>query len=248
MAVSTAPERIILDPDGDAILKVGENPTNQSKDRDEGSDCALQIRVSTKLLAMSSPVFKVMLDGRFAEGQLPFSKENPQSIVLPEDDHDAVLSYCKIVHHAQDAQFPVSFEALCNLAVLSDKYACNQALSGWFRAQLSECFTPEGVVVTNSALARGGLTLSGAIGLSYLFGDARIFYRAAASFVRHVPRNDTRELLVQAPGERLPEIVIGNLHLLSVPLPVCLTATDRYLREMSEHGHGGDEPYRPECC
>ena len=122
-----------------------------------------------------------------------------------------------------------------------------EALSGWFRAQLSECFTPEGVVVTNSALAKGGLTLSGVIGLSYLFGDARIFYRAAASFVRHVPRNDTRELLVQAPGERLPEIIIGNLHLLSVP-PVCLTATDRYLREMSEHGHGRDEPYRPECC
>jgi hypothetical protein len=54
MAVSTAPELVILDPDGDAILKVGENPTNQSKDRDEGSSCALQIRISTKLLAMSS--------------------------------------------------------------------------------------------------------------------------------------------------------------------------------------------------
>jgi hypothetical protein len=56
----------ILDPDGDAILKVGGNPTNQSKDRDEGSGCALQIRISTKLLAMSSPVFKAMLDGQFA--------------------------------------------------------------------------------------------------------------------------------------------------------------------------------------
>jgi len=58
---------------------------------------------------MSSPV---MHDGRFAEGQLPFSKENPPSVVLPEDDPDA-----------QDAQFPVPFGALCNLAVLSDKYA-----------------------------------------------------------------------------------------------------------------------------
>lgn len=246
MAVSTARELVILDPDGDAILKVGENPTNQSKDRDEGSGCALQIRISTKLLAMSSPVFKVMLDGRFAEGQLPFSKEDPPSVVLPEDDPDAVLNYCKIIHHAQDAQFPVSFGALCNLAALSDKYACNQALSGWFRAQLSECFTPEGVVLTNSALAKGGLTLSGLIGLSYLFGDARIFYRATSSFLRHVPRNDTQELLAQTPGERLPEILIGTC-IFFLP-PVCLTATDRYLREISEHGRGEDEPYRPECC
>jgi hypothetical protein len=158
-------------------------PVSQ-KDRDEGSGYALQIRIPTKLLAMSSPVFKAMLDGRFAKGQLPFSKENPPSVVLPEDDPDAVLNYCKIIHHAQDAQFPISFGALCNLAVLGGKYACNQALSGWFRAQLSECFTPEGVVLTNSALAKGGLTLSGVIGLSYLFGDARIFYRATLRFLR----------------------------------------------------------------
>src|SRR5438045_1944416 len=110
MAVSTAPELIILDPDGDAILQVGENPTHQSND--EGSGCALQIRISTKLLAMSSPVFKAMLSGRFAEGQLPFTKENPPSLVLPEDDPDAVRNYCKIIHHAQDAQFPLPFGAL----------------------------------------------------------------------------------------------------------------------------------------
>jgi len=65
----------ILDPDGDAILKVGGNPTNQSKDRDEGSGCALQIRISTKLLAMSSPVFKAMLDGQFARSPYRIQKK-----------------------------------------------------------------------------------------------------------------------------------------------------------------------------
>jgi hypothetical protein len=44
----------------------------------------------------------------FAEGQLPFSKENPPSVVLPEDDPDAFLNYCKIIHRAQDVQFPVT--------------------------------------------------------------------------------------------------------------------------------------------
>ena len=244
MAVSTAPELIILDPDGDAILQVGENPTHQSND--EGSGCALQIRISTKLLAMSSPVFKAMLSGRFAEGQLPFTKENPPSLVLPEDDPDAVLNYCKIIHHAQDAQFPLPFGALCDLAVLGDKYDCNQALCGWFRAQLSESFTREGVVLNNSALAKGGLTVSGVVGISYLCGDARIFYRATLCFLRQIPRNDTRKLLAQTPGERLPEIVIGTY--IFFLLPVCLTVTDRYHREISEHGSGEDEPYRPQCC
>jgi hypothetical protein len=243
MAVSTAPELIILDPDGDAILHVGENAANQSNDN--GGGCALRVRISAKLLAMSSPVFKTMLNGRFAEAQLPFTKRNPPSLVLPEDDPDAVLIYCKIIHHAQDAQLPVPFGALCDLAILSDKYDCNQALSGWFRAQLSESFTPEGTILTNSALAKGGLTLSGLIGLSYLFGDARIFYRATLLFLRQVPRNDTRKLLAQTPGERLPEIIIGTCIFF---LRVCLTVTDRYPREISEHGSGKDEPYRPQCC
>jgi hypothetical protein len=74
-------------------------------------EAILQIRISTKLLALASPVFRAMVGDHFAKGQLPFSEEeNPLTVVLlAEDDPDAVPNYCKIIHHAQDAQFPVSF-------------------------------------------------------------------------------------------------------------------------------------------
>ncbi|KAK6376222.1 hypothetical protein LTS17_007473 [Exophiala oligosperma] len=57
------------------------------------------MRVSSKILILSSPVFKAMLTGPFREGQLILSNDDPPILDLPEDDPQAMELMFRILHH-----------------------------------------------------------------------------------------------------------------------------------------------------
>ncbi|KAK3648014.1 hypothetical protein LTR56_007714 [Elasticomyces elasticus] len=112
--------RVDILPDGDIILAV------------KGS---LELRVSSVVLSMVSPVFKTMLGPHFAEGQAlrRQSAGLPHVITLPDDDAQLMKVLCLVSHHqARGVQAP-SDEAskamfVIELVALADKYDCMEIL------------------------------------------------------------------------------------------------------------------------
>lgn len=110
------------DPNGDVILLVGrENPQS--------------IRASSKILSLASPVFAAMLGPNFLEGS-KLSSIQPYQLHLPEDDAEAIIWLCLILHYRRDIDDRVSFELLEKLALICDKYDCSSALSSWSKEWL----------------------------------------------------------------------------------------------------------------
>jgi hypothetical protein len=76
------------DPVGDLNLKLGSG---------EGTE---YIRVSSKVLTLSSSVFAAMLSPRFSEGRAlaTLSTGSTTTISLPDDDVEAILWLCEALH------------------------------------------------------------------------------------------------------------------------------------------------------
>ena len=112
---------IDVDPAGDLILVVG------------SGDNQISIRASSKTLSSVSPVLGAMFrPNRFLEG-MALSSLNPPKIYLPEDDPDAVIFFCCLVHfpqyHGQQPRPPTT--QLMHLALFCDKYDAVAALHPW---------------------------------------------------------------------------------------------------------------------
>ncbi len=111
----------IIDPEGDVVLVL---------DRTE-------LQVSSKVLGLASPVFKAMFSPSFSEGK-ELQTTGTLRITLPEDNAGAMTTLCNILHHRPHgvAKEP-SHQALVELAILCDKYACGEKLEPWSRTWLS---------------------------------------------------------------------------------------------------------------
>jgi hypothetical protein len=109
---------IEIDRHGDVTLQL-------TKNLDSGSDDGMRsILVSSKVLALASPVFAAMLSPRFREGQRSASG-TLDPIPFPEDDAEAMTVLCHIFHFNY-AAIPAKAELglFKNLALLCDKYDC----------------------------------------------------------------------------------------------------------------------------
>lgn len=109
-------ERVDILADGDLVLAVGG---------------LLELRVSSVVLKISSPVFKAMLGPRFAEGQALKSSSilALPTIALPDDHPEAIETLCRILHHqAHLVNTPIAPALFCTLAVTADKYGCIDAI------------------------------------------------------------------------------------------------------------------------
>ena len=112
----TDQKRIEIDPDGDLILEL------------DGAN----LQVSSKVLKLSSKVWKAMLSPNFAEGNQQLGDDKLLHVSLPEDDTEAMTAMCYLLHHRyRDVDSNPSFEFLAKLAVVVDKYDCTQAVSQW---------------------------------------------------------------------------------------------------------------------
>lgn len=110
-------EQTIIDPHGDLILQV----ENES------------LLVSSRILALVSPVFEAMLKPNFKEG-VAFQMGNgtPLTIPLPEDDMEALTVFCKVIHHRfHELSQPPDPRCLENLAFILDKYQCTGAMAAY---------------------------------------------------------------------------------------------------------------------
>lgn len=109
-------------------------------------DPETRTRVSSALLSCASPVFTTMLNGNFKEGQIPKSAENPAEIAIQDDDHEAFIFLCNLLHFRHNAtrvldnQEPtILAEKLVRLAIAVDKYDCVDAFRLIGEGLLSRC-------------------------------------------------------------------------------------------------------------
>ncbi|KAK2054309.1 hypothetical protein LY76DRAFT_580271 [Colletotrichum caudatum] len=118
---SVAPiETVVYDGDGDLTILIGYEPN------------MLQCQVESKTLSRSSPVFKKMLFGGFAESR-PSNGED-WVVHLPEDDFLSMKIMFSIAHGAFD-QVPKSLSVhdLYTLLAHTDKYDSIHLLRPWAR-------------------------------------------------------------------------------------------------------------------
>ena len=117
----TQDARIDADPAGDLVLVIGSGDNQRS------------VRASSKVLSLASPVLAAMFSPhRFSEGAA-LSSSNPPEIYLPEDDPEAVTTFCHLVHFREyrGKQPAPSFNQLVNMALFCDKYDAGMALNPW---------------------------------------------------------------------------------------------------------------------
>ncbi|KAK5680584.1 hypothetical protein LTS10_007517 [Elasticomyces elasticus] len=104
-------DRVDILPDGDIILAVS------------GS---LELRVSSVVLSMTSPVFKTMLGPHFAENQALRTRV-PYAMALPDDEASLMKALCLVSHHKlKEVQLPdvVGGDFIIGMVALADKYDC----------------------------------------------------------------------------------------------------------------------------
>ncbi|KAK1843432.1 hypothetical protein CCHR01_13927 [Colletotrichum chrysophilum] len=88
-----------------------------------------ELRVSSKVLQLNSPVFKAMLGGKFKEGTELAERTGPEpyDLELPDDDVEAMSILCQILHNVYVPEIPKPM-SLEKLAYICDKYECINAL------------------------------------------------------------------------------------------------------------------------
>lgn len=109
---SPSPESITIDSQGDIILVAGSR----------------HLRVASKVLTLSSPVFRAMLEpGSFLEGQTHRDSDNPAIVKLEDDDPEALTLLCDIFHF-KSVEIPSQIGLLVAIADICDKYQCAPAI------------------------------------------------------------------------------------------------------------------------
>lgn len=93
---------------------------------------AREPRVSSEVLSLASPVFRVMIGGKFKEG-VELAEKTASSetygLSLPEDDAEATTLICKILHfNIEGIPKKPNTLYLERLAYLCDKYQCINAV------------------------------------------------------------------------------------------------------------------------
>lgn len=105
---------ITIDPNGDIVLELSET----------------RLLVSSKVLTLVSPVFEAMFKSHFKEGLRSRKSEEPSTLPLTEDNAEAAILLCTIIHH-RSHEIPEKPNTLCleTLAFVCNKYQCTGAIA-----------------------------------------------------------------------------------------------------------------------
>lgn len=111
-----------LHSEGDVILVVS-NPSDEEDTE--------RFLVSSTLLSVASPYFKVMFGPSFKEGAQVREGTCPEIIL--HDDHPSAMRIilCLLHYKFHDNYRKLDLETLAIVAQLSDKYQCNEPLSAY---------------------------------------------------------------------------------------------------------------------
>ena len=169
-----------VDPEGDITLVVGDQ----------------QIRASSKVLALASPVFATMLGPYFAEGQA----KNP-SITLPEDDVEAMTWLCKALHFKLTAnERLISFGLGRKLATLCDKYDTSVAISSWSAMWMQNW----------KGSVDGNISYATLLHMSYAFGNHEAFWCTSRDVMQYCTTDGTKQIASELQSEILPYRLLGK--------------------------------------
>lgn len=141
---------IEIDKDGDLCLLLFEKERASDTKDDDTPDtingktrAPISLVVSSKVLCLASPVFKVMLTGNFREAR-EFRNATKQGqseryvIELPEDDATATTTLMNLLHlNFGDVREDVTASQMEQLAYLCDKYQCAHVLKYCGKAWIS---------------------------------------------------------------------------------------------------------------
>jgi hypothetical protein len=100
-----------------------------------------RVRVSSTILSHASPVFAAMFGSGFKETvTAQTTTANPVNITLPEDDLNAFVVLCEIIHLQTDKMLLApqlrNIQELEKLRVLADKYQCVAKIKPFAELQL----------------------------------------------------------------------------------------------------------------
>lgn len=131
------PQVVTIDAEGDLLLKVpNDNSSDGSSQAGNHGDGFILIRVSSKVLARESIVFKLMIDGPFREAKLKRGKGDPPPLEVPEEGAFGMVLLCQILHGDPRAKMCASLEQIIEISSLSNRWACQEASRDWFHYQL----------------------------------------------------------------------------------------------------------------
>lgn len=130
---SVSPETRItnIDPDGELLLYF-EEPSDYEARKMQ----LLALRVSAKVMKLSSCIFGGMLSPHFREGQTlsQATITNPKIIHLPEDDFTNMKTICEVVHY----QNPAPPDDWLDFAELVERYKMSGAIRHTSEAWLAD--------------------------------------------------------------------------------------------------------------
>ena len=173
MAQSDEPSHLHIAPEGDIILVVGEHAAQK------------KIQVYSCILKLASRVFAAMLGPHFAEGQR-ISSIHPGAIALPDDDVDAMVEICEVLHHRYThIEHLPEVDKIYNIASTADKYECTYALRPTFAAWMTT-FEPDNRYGQCRYKINDLFKLMAA---TYIFDDARGFKKVTTPLVMHYTEN-----------------------------------------------------------
>ncbi|KAM7185917.1 hypothetical protein V8F33_012106 [Rhypophila sp. PSN 637] len=127
------PSRLILDPEGDLTLRVGQG--NSARD----------YLVCSRTLARASPFFRTLLYGPFLEKRPTDGR--PWQVALPEDDPDAAETILQVVHAPFDKpsnegrSSDATVDRLYAILVFVDKYGMRKVLRPWIKDMVPDVGT-----------------------------------------------------------------------------------------------------------
>lgn len=123
------PLKVIRDhwicPDADVMLVI-EDDTEKKR-----------IAVASIILRMASKVLGALLSSNFREGVIfaesKGSLSDPVELVLEDDNPEAMLRLCKILHHVRISPLDTkpAVRDIYELAIVVDKYDCAEAMESW---------------------------------------------------------------------------------------------------------------------
>ncbi|KAI0600989.1 hypothetical protein F4775DRAFT_542316 [Biscogniauxia sp. FL1348] len=132
--VPPQPIKVVVDPDGDLTLRVGQNKPKARYG--SMAEEAITFVVCSRTVARASPVWKKLLYGGFAESKRPSTSSSSEWLVeLPEDNPKAMSTMLHIIHSRFEnvPRITDSFvlDDLYQLTVLTDKYDLTAVLRPW---------------------------------------------------------------------------------------------------------------------
>ncbi|KAE9969057.1 hypothetical protein EG328_007114 [Venturia inaequalis] len=180
------PGNVVVDPDGDVLLLIGTDNSNPE----------LSIQVSSKVLSVASKVFRAMFSRNFREAL----SSMPVKIPLPDDNPDAILTLCKVLHFdTADLATTHDIAKLQGFAVVADKYDCVLACIFYGRVWLTlfwedSCALPE------------------ILALAYLFDDPHTFKKVSATLLLSGDGVDAIRKFQKTTSIMFPVDVCGKSH------------------------------------